>query len=81
MLFQKATLESYLNSRKEIFNTTTEAIRFLGCQRHDYYEGEQNVWYVKLPTFAEHRKEKPPVKVDNKPSELDDEFHTGKFKT
>ena len=45
------------------------------------YEGEQNVWYVKLPTFAEHRKEKPPVKVDNKPSELDDEFHTGKFKT
>jgi hypothetical protein len=79
--FKKATLESYLNSRKRIFNTTTEAIRFLGCQRHDYYEGEQNVWYVKLPTFAEHRKEKPPVKVDNKPSELDDEFHTGKFKT
>ena len=30
---------------------------------------------------TEHRKEKPPVKVDNKPSELDDEFHTGKFKT
>ena len=26
-------------------------------------------------------KKKPPVKVDNKPSELDDEFHTGKFCT
>ena len=30
--FKKATLESYLNSRKRIFNTTTEAIRFLGAK-------------------------------------------------
>ena len=44
-----------------MFNTTTDALRLLGCRRKDYHEGEKNIWHVTLPEFISHEiiKQKP----------------------
>ena len=57
-----------------------EAFQLLGCKRHDYFEGVQNVWYVTMPEFVKHVTIKPITKT-TKTTELDDEYHTGKFRT
>ena len=52
----------------------------LGCERIDYHEGVKNVWWVEMPKFVEYKG--TPKKTDKKQvSEMDDDFHTGKFKT
>lgn len=76
--FKKITLDKFIKKNAaRIFNTTTDALRLLGCKRKDYYEGEKNIWYVTLPEFISHEtlKQKPKEKV----TELDDSYH-GKFR-
>ena len=61
-----------------MFNTTTDALRLLGCRRKDYHEGEKNVWSVEMPEFVNHQAIKP--KTTNTESEMDDSYHD-KFRT
>ena len=58
-----------------------DALHYLGCERHEYYEGEKNIWYVKMPEFVNYVDIKPTKDIKKGPSELDDEFHVGKFRT
>ena len=55
-------------------------MQLLGCDRLDYYEGVNNVWSVMMPKFVDYKEVK---KKENKKtvSEMDDEYHTGKFRT
>ena len=55
-------------------------MHLLGCERIDYHEGVKNVWSVEMPKFVNYKKTEK--KVSKKTvSEMDDEFHTGKFRT
>jgi|TARA_A100001391_G_scaffold20028_1_gene11009 hypothetical protein len=77
--FKKITLDKFIKKQgAKIFNTTSDALRLLGCSRKDYHEGEKNIWYVTLPEFISHEtiKQKPKEKV----TELDEEYYD-KFKT
>ena len=77
--FKKITLDKFIKKNAvRIFNTTTDALRLLGCRRKDYHEGEKNIWHVTLPEFISHEiiKQKPKEKV----TELDEEYHD-KFRT
>ena len=79
--FKKSTLQDFLDKRKKIFNSTQEAMRFLNCERLDYFNGAKNIWKVKLPKFVDYVKPiKEVKKQDNTLSEFDNEFHTGKFR-
>ena len=79
--FKQNTLKRFISGKK-YFNTTKEAMKLLDCQHLDYHEGEKNVWSVKMPEFVVYKevKKKAPQKK-NQISELDDEYHTGKFRT
>jgi len=80
--FKKSTLQDFLDRRKKIFNSTQEAMRFLKCERLDYFEGIKNIWKVQLPKFVEYAKPKKKTnKQDNAISEFDNEYHTNKFRT
>ena len=77
--FKKITLDKFIKKQgAKIFNTTSDALRLLGCSRKDYHEGEKNIWYVTLPEFISHEtiKQKPKEKV----TELDEEYYD-KFRT
>ena len=77
--FKKATFEKFLG-KKKVFSNAKEALDMLGCERIDYHEGVKNVWWVEMPKFVEYKG--TPKKNDKKQvSEMDDEFHTGKFRT
>ena len=63
------------------FNNSMEALRLLNCERLEYHEGEKNIWKVDMPEFINHQSvRKPKVKKDNNVTEMDDEYHTGKFR-
>jgi len=79
--FRKITLERF-HGNKKIFKSIKEALDVLNCERLEYHEGVKNVWKVQMPEFVEHMKIKS--KQDNKnkePTEMDDDYHTGKFRT
>lgn len=79
--FKKSTLTSFLDKGKKIFDNTAEALNLLGCERVDYYKGQKNVWKVQMPEFVNYREVKKKIKKEKeKVSELEDEYHTGKFK-
>jgi hypothetical protein len=79
--FKQVTLKKFLTGKK-YFNTSKEAMKLLGCKKLEYHEGEKNVWCVEMPEFVEYNKIKTkPKQEENKISELDDEYHTGKFRT
>jgi hypothetical protein len=77
--FKKITFEKFLGNNKT-FKSATEALNLLGCTRLDYHEGVKNVWSVQMPKFVDYKKV-----IDNNSkqtvSEMDDDFHTGKFRT
>jgi len=81
--FKQTTLENFLNKsgNKNKFNSTLEAIRLLNCDKHENFKKERNVWYVAMPEFESYTSIKKTAPVEKKVSELDDEYHTGKFKT
>ena len=77
--FKKITFEKFLGNNKT-FKSAAEAMHLLGCERIDYHEGVKNVWSVEMPKFVDYKKQEK--KVSKKTvSEMDDEFHTGKFRT
>ena len=47
----------------------------LECKKHDFFEGERNVWYVEMPEFVNHQKIKP-RNQQAELSEMDDEYHS-----
>jgi hypothetical protein len=55
-------------------------LNLLNCDRLDYHEGVKNVWSVMMPKFVDYKvaDKKETIKTV---SEMDDEFHTGKFRT
>jgi len=77
--FKKKTFDDFLGKNK-VFRNSSEAMQLLGCDRLDYYEGVKNVWSVMMPKFVDYKEVK---KKENKKtvSEMDDEYHTGKFRT
>jgi len=79
--FKKITFENFLGKNK-VFRSASEALNMLGCERLPYHQGVQNVWCVKMPKFVDYKN----IGTENKESketvsEMDDEFHTGKFRT
>ena len=77
--FKKITLDKFIKKNAaRIFNTTTDALRLLGCRRKDYHEGEKNIWHVTLPEFISHESIKP--KTKDQITELDEAYHD-KFRT
>ena len=72
--FKKLTLDRFLKKNAaRTFNTTTDALRMLGCDRVDYKEGEKNVWHVEMPNFVSHQSIKK--KFDKDVSEMDEGYH------
>jgi hypothetical protein len=64
------------------FNSSMEALRLLNCRRLEYHEGEKNIWAVEMPEFINHQiVKKPKTKNTETVSEMDDGYHTGKFRT
>lgn len=80
--FKRSTLDRYLKrSTHKAFSSVAEALRLLRCDKHEYYEGEKNVWYVQMPEFVNHQAIKQaPYTQQTTLSEMDDEYHT-KFRT
>ena len=80
--FKRSTLEHYIKSHAtKIFNSTMDALHYLGCERHEYYEGEKNIWYVQMPEFVSHVGITRAKDNKKETTEVDDEYHTGKFRT
>jgi|TARA_E500000305_G_scaffold111193_1_gene121921 hypothetical protein len=77
--FKKITFEKFLGNDKT-FKSAAEAMHLLGCERIDYHEGVKNVWSVEMPKFVDYKKSDKP-KEKKTISEMDEEFHTGKFRT
>ena len=79
--FRKITLERF-HGNKKIFKSVKEALDVLSCQRLEYHEGVKNVWKVQMPDFVEHMKIKSKQDKQTKDvTEMDDDYHTGKFRT
>ena len=79
--FKRSTLEYYIKSHAtKIFNSTMDALHYLGCERHEYYEGEKNIWYVQMPEFVSHTERTSTKDTKKETTEVDDEYHTGKFR-
>ena len=80
--FKRSTLEHYIKSHAtKIFNSTMDALHYLGCERHEYWEGEKNIWYVQMPEFVSHVGITRTKNTKKETTEVDDEYHTGKFRT
>lgn len=78
--FKRITMDKWLDKNsKKAFKNVSEALKLLGCEKHDYYQGEKNIWYIEMPDFVSHEavKKKPDTKTM---TEMDDEYHT-KFRT
>jgi len=80
--FKRATLDRFLKrTSNKAFASVVEALRLLKCDKHDYHEGEKNVWYVTMPEFVNHQAIKQTqTNTKNLVSEMDDQYHT-KFRT
>tara|TARA_R100001015_G_C4634496_1_gene201109 strand:- start:1591 stop:3153 length:1563 start_codon:yes stop_codon:yes gene_type:complete len=77
--FKKITLANFLiKSGTKSFTNPMAALRMLDCKKIDYHEGEKNVWSVEMPEFVKHKTVNKKTK-DNV-SEMDDDYHTGKFR-
>ena len=80
--FKRTTLDNWMKKKmNKAFNNSMEALRLLNCKRLEYHEGEKNIWAVDMPEFINHQavkknKSKPKEEV----SEMDDDYHTGKFR-
>ena len=82
--FKRSTLEYYIKAHAtKIFSSTMDALHYLGCERHEYYQRKKNIWYVQMPEFINHVEIKSTNNTKKEPTELDDEYHTGtgKFRT
>ena len=81
--FKRTTLDNWMKKKmNKAFNNSMEALRLLNCKRLEYHEGEKNIWAVDMPEFINHQeiKKHKPKKKDNAVTEMDDEYHTGKFR-
>jgi len=79
--FKQITLDKWLASKKKVFDNTREAMRILNAERQEYHEGVKNVWSVEMPTFVDYQTVKKKQPQQQEISEMDDEYHTGKFRT
>lgn len=79
--FKQITLDKWLSSKKKIFDNTREALRLINADRKDYHEGVKNIWEVKMPEFVDYQLPTNKQKQTKTVSEMDDEYHTGKFRT
>ena len=80
--FKRSTLEYYIKAHAtKIFSSTMDALHYLGCERHEYYQGEKNIWYVQMPEFVSHVGITRAKDNKKETTEVDDEYHTGKFRT
>jgi hypothetical protein len=73
--FKRGTLAEFLEKRKTPFKSVNAAVKLLECKKHDFFEGERNVWYVEMPEFVNHQKIKP-KNQQAELSEMDDEYHS-----
>ena len=81
--FKRTTLDNWMKKKmNKAFNNSMEALRLLNCKRLEYHEGEKNIWAVDMPEFINHQeiKKHKPKKVDTSLTEMDDDYHTGKFR-
>jgi hypothetical protein len=81
--FKRTTLDNWMKKKiNKAFNNSMEALRLLNCKRLEYHEGEKNIWAVDMPEFINHQeiKKHKPKRVDTSLTEMDDGYHTGKFR-
>ena len=79
--FKRSTMDDWFKNKKSrVFNSSLDAIKLLECIRVDYVEGVKNVWSVQMPDFVNQQSIKVKPKEDNV-SEMDDAYHTGKFRS
>jgi len=79
--FTRSTIDRWLKDKKsKVFNSTIDALRLLNCTRLEYYKGEKNVWSVLMPKFINHDIRKKTNGKTNNLTEMDNEYHTGKFR-
>lgn len=80
--FTRSTIDKWLKDKKsKVFNSTIDALRLLNCSRLEYHKGVKNVWSVIMPKFISHQSiNKSNGKSKNTITEMDDEYHTGKFR-
>lgn len=81
--FTRSTIDKWLKDKKsKVFNSTIDALRLLNCTRLEYHKGVKNVWNTVMPKFINHQPlNKNNGKSKNVITEMDDEYHTGKFRT
>lgn len=81
--FTRSTIDKWLKDKKsKVFNSTIDALRLLNCTRLEYHKGVKNVWNTVMPKFINHQPlNKSNGKSKNVITEMDDEYHTGKFRT
>ena len=79
--FKRSTLDSWIKrNASHLFSSTVEALNFLGCKRHDFFQGVKNVWYVDMPDFEKGKEVKANGSSKKTTSEMDDDYHN-KFRT
>lgn len=79
--FTRATIDKWLKDKKsKVFNSTIDALRLLNCTRLEYHKGVKNVWNTLMPKFINHQAIKKSNGKANNVSEMDDDYHTGKFR-
>jgi hypothetical protein len=80
--FKRTTLDNWMKKKmNKAFNNSMEALRLLNCKRLEYHEGEKNIWAVDMPEFINHQTVRSQKrKKENNVSEMDDDYHTGKFR-
>lgn len=80
--FKRTTLDNWMKKKmNKAFNNSMEALRLLNCKRLEYHEGEKNIWAVDMPEFINHQTVRTQKrKKENNVSEMDDDYHTGKFR-
>ena len=80
--FTRSTIDKWLKNKKsKVFNSTIDALRLLNCTRIEYYKGVKNVWSVVMPKFINHESIKKSNIKTNTTTEMDNDYHTGKFRT
>jgi hypothetical protein len=79
--FTRATIDKWLKDKKnKVFNSTIDALRLLNCTRLEYHKGVKNVWSVVMPKFINHESIKKSNGKVNNITEMDNDYHTGKFR-
>jgi hypothetical protein len=79
--FKRSTIDDWFKNKKsKVFSSSLDAIKLLECNRVDYVEGVKNVWSVQMPDFVNQQSINIKPKADVV-SEMDDAYHTGKFRS